>query len=101
MLEIQDLQHEMPGQMGNRFSQDIMKAYDKANKEYNQFIQEASRKHTELFTAEDWDAVLSHAQEVLKREHSVAEQKELGIECRFGKTETCREESGMELLSQR
>jgi len=75
MLEIQDLQHEMPGQMGNRISRDIMKAYDKANKEYNQFIQEASRKHTELFNAEEWDAVLSHALEVLKREHSVAEQK--------------------------
>ncbi len=85
ILEIQDLQNEMPGTMGNKFSQNIMNTWHKANEEYNKFIQEALKQHTEYFNAMDWDGMLAHAQDVLKREHSPAEQKNWESNVNFAK----------------
>ncbi|HMK50438.1 MAG TPA: hypothetical protein VK435_10325, partial [Thermodesulfovibrionales bacterium] len=85
ILEIQDLQHDMPGTMANKFSQNIMNTWHKANEEYNQFIQEALKRHTEYFNAMDWDGMLAHAQDVLKREHTEAEKKNWESNVSFAK----------------
>ena len=85
ILEIQDLQHEMPGTMANKFSQNIMNTWHKANEEYNQFIQESLKRHTEYFNAMDWDRMLAHAQDVLKREHTEAEKKNWESNVNFAK----------------
>ncbi len=75
ILDIQDLQQEMPGQMANKFSQDLNMRWNKANEEYNQFIQESLKKHQGFYDVMDWDGMLTHVKEVLKREHTPAEQK--------------------------
>jgi hypothetical protein len=75
-LEIQDLQQEMPGQMANQFSQNLWKILDTANKEYNQFIQDSLKKNQEYYDAMNWDEMIAHAQEVLKREHGVSTRKD-------------------------
>ncbi|MBM4146131.1 MAG: hypothetical protein FJ240_07630 [Nitrospira sp.] len=74
--EIQDLQQEMPGQIANKFSRDLFNLWDEANKEYNQFLQDSQKKNQEYFDAMDWEGLIAHAQEVLKREHSGGTRKD-------------------------
>jgi len=85
ILEIQDLQQEMPGQMANKFSQQLLIRWNRANEEYNKFIQESIKKHQEFYDAMDWDGMLAHVQEVLKIEHTPAEQKTWEGNLKFAK----------------
>ena len=83
VLRIQELQHDMPGGGSSEILIGMNERFNKAFEEYNAFSQEASRKHTEYFKSEDWDAMLMNAQEMTKRELSPADEKEAQSRIQF------------------
>lgn len=83
VLRIQELQHDMPGGGSSEVLIGMNKRFYKAMDEYNVFSQEASRKHTEYFKSEDWDAMLMNAQEMTQRELSPADEKEAQSRIQF------------------
>jgi hypothetical protein len=92
MLEIQDLQQEMPGGMANPFSEKISKDLNAGIGEYNAFWQDATKKHSEYFSALDWEAMLKLAQEVQKRELSPSGEKEAAARAALAQTKLAERE---------
>ncbi len=76
MLQMQDLQFEMPGQMANPLSQRVMDDFNNALKEYNVFITEKNSLHSQYFLEKNWQAMLENARQSQTRELSVADARE-------------------------
>ena len=77
MLEIQNLQSDMPGGMSNPLSKRIIEDFQKAFKEYNTFALEWEQQNTEYFKEKNWQAILDIGLAAQKRELSPSKQKDV------------------------
>jgi hypothetical protein len=75
MLEVQELQREMPGGMANPLSKKVTDDFNKALQEYNEFRKGVEQKYTEYFKEKNWEEGQKLVQESLKREVSPADEK--------------------------
>lgn len=85
MLQMQDLQFDMPGQMANPLSQKVMADFDRALKAYNVFMQEKNVIHQRTFDQKNWQAMLDSALDTQTRELSPADQKEVQSRIAFAR----------------
>ncbi|MFQ5356557.1 MAG: hypothetical protein ACE5DY_08770, partial [Mariprofundaceae bacterium] len=77
MLQIQNLQFEMPGGMSNPLSKRIMADFNKAVKKYNAFIQKWRKLNSHFFVDKDWQGMLDNAQQALQRELTDADRRDV------------------------
>lgn len=77
LLEMQKLQHDMPGGGGSPLLQRISDDFNRAFKEYNEFTLGWENQNREYFIAKNWEAMLDVSQEALKRELSPSRRKDI------------------------
>ncbi|MDD5390300.1 MAG: discoidin domain-containing protein [Gallionellaceae bacterium] len=93
MLQMQDLQFEMTGGMANPLSKRVSDDFNAGIAEYNHFMQDVHARHSAAFKEKNWQAMLDNAQEALKREHVLANEKELNGNVAFAKQMLREEEA--------
>ncbi|WP_321276695.1 hypothetical protein [Thiomicrorhabdus indica] len=77
MLEIQELQKEMPGGMNNPLSKKVMEAFHQSLREYSDFTLAWENQNREFFIDKNWQAMLDASLEALKRELSPSRKKDI------------------------
>lgn len=77
LQQMQDMQQEMNGGTANALSRRVMDDFNAGVAEYNRFMQDVLAQQRPLFQAENWQAILDHAQAALAREHTPANERDL------------------------
>ncbi len=96
MLEIQHMQHEMPGSMNNPVCRQIMDDFNRCFQEYNAFILQWERLHTQYFKDKNWQAMLDNALEAQQRELSPSRQKDIQAAIDFARQQLAQQAESQE-----